>query len=56
MIGIYLFLSIYLSVFFKTDRDEEIEASEFSGHTSLLKGNKYINLKLVRPQPAEIAG
>ena len=38
------------------DRDKELEVSEFSGHTSLLKGNKYLNLKWVRPAHAEIPG
>ena len=38
------------------DRDEEVEASEFSGHTSLLEENKYLNLKWVHPPQAEITG
>ncbi len=31
------------------DKHGELEASEFSGHTSSLEGNKYLNLKWVRP-------
>jgi len=31
------------------DKDGELEASEFSGHTSSLEENKYLNLKWVRP-------
>jgi len=38
------------------DRDGELEASEFSGHTSSLNGNKYLNLKWVRPVQGEITG
>ena len=36
------------------DRDGELEASEFSGHTSSLNGNKYLNLKWVRPVKDEV--
>jgi hypothetical protein len=38
------------------DRDGELEASEFSGHTSSLEGNKYLNLKWVRPAQDKITG
>lgn len=38
------------------DRDGEIEVSEFSGHTSLLEGNRYLNLKWVRPAQDKITG
>ncbi len=31
------------------DKDGELEVSEFSGHTSSLEENKYLNLKWVRP-------
>ena len=37
-------------------RDEDVEVSEFSGHTSFLEGNKYLNLKWVSPPQAELAG
>jgi len=40
----------------KFDRDGELEASEFSGHTSSLNGNKYLNLKWVRPVQDEVSG
>ena len=38
------------------DRHGELEASEFSGHTSSLNGNKYLNLKWLRPVQKEITG
>lgn len=38
------------------NRGGELEASEFSGHTSSLEGNKYLNLKWVRPEQDEITG
>ena len=38
------------------DRDGKLEASEFSGHTSSLGGNRYLNLKWVRPLQNEITG
>jgi len=38
------------------DRDGDLEASEFSGHTSSLEGNTYLNLKWVRPKQDEITG
>ena len=38
------------------DRDGELEVSEFSGHTSSLEANKYLNLKWVRPAQDEITG
>ena len=38
------------------ERDGELEVSEFSGHTSSLEGNKYLNLKWVRPVQDEITG
>ena len=38
------------------DKDGELEASEFSGHTSSLEGSKYLNLKWVRPVQNEITG
>ena len=38
------------------DKDRELEASEFSGHTSSLEGNKYLNLKWVHPVQNEITG
>lgn len=38
------------------DRDMELEVSEFSGHTSSVGGNKYLNLKRVRPAEDEISG
>jgi len=38
------------------ERDGELQVSEFSGHTSSLAGNKYLNLKWVRPLHEEIKG
>ncbi len=38
------------------DRNEELEASEYSGHTSLLGGNTYLNIKWVRPEQKGITG
>ena len=38
------------------DRDGQLKSSEFSGHTSSLEGNKYFNLKWVRPAQDEITG
>ena len=38
------------------ERDGEIEVSEFSGHTSSLEGNTYLNLKWVRPAQDKITG
>ncbi len=38
------------------DRDEEMEASEFLGHTSLLEENRYLNLKWVHPPQDHIHG
>ena len=38
------------------DKDEALEVSEFSGHTSLLKENRYLNLKWVSPPRAEFPG
>jgi len=38
------------------DRKGEMEVSEFSGHTSLLEGRKYLNLKWVRPTQKDISG
>ena len=37
-------------------RDGELKVSEFSGHTSLLEGNRYLNLKWVRPVQDEDTG
>lgn len=31
------------------DRNGELEVSEFSGHTSFLEGNSYLNVKWIRP-------
>jgi len=31
------------------DKGGELEVSEFSGHTSSIEGNKYLNLKWIRP-------
>ncbi|MFH1156723.1 MAG: hypothetical protein V1793_23210 [Pseudomonadota bacterium] len=31
------------------NRNNELDESEFSGHTSFLSGNRYLNLKWVRP-------
>ena len=36
--------------------DGELEVSEFSGHTSSLEGNRYLNLKWVRPTQNENTG
>ena len=36
--------------------DGELEVSEFSGHTSSLDGNRYLNLKWLRPAQDEITG
>ena len=38
------------------ERGGEIEVSEFSGHTSSLEGNRYLNLKWVHPAQDEITG
>ena len=38
------------------DIDGELEVSEFSGHTSSLNGNKYLNVKWVRPVKDEVRG
>jgi len=43
-------------IMLEIDRDGELEASEFSGHTSSLEGNKYLNLKWVHPEQDEIIG
>lgn len=37
-------------------KDGEIKVSEFSGHTSLLEENKYLNLKWVRPEQNDGSG
>ncbi len=37
-------------------KDGALAASEFSGHTSRLNGNSYLNLKWVRPVKDEITG
>jgi hypothetical protein len=37
-------------------RDGELKVSEFSGHTSVLEGNRYLNLKWVRPAQDENTG
>ncbi|GMR08817.1 MAG: hypothetical protein BMS9Abin26_1824 [Gammaproteobacteria bacterium] len=39
-----------------SDKDGELEVSEFSGHTSSLQGNYYLNLKWVRPAQDGITG
>lgn len=36
-------------IMLELDKDGELEATEFSGHTSSLEKNKYLNLKCVRP-------
>lgn len=38
------------------DKDRELEASEFIGHTSLLEGKKYLNLKWVYPPQKDVSG
>jgi hypothetical protein len=38
------------------DAHGDLEVSEYSGHTSSLEGNKYLNIKLVRPAPDKIVG
>ena len=38
------------------ERDGEIEVSGFSGHTSSLKGNRYLNLKWMLPAQDKITG
>jgi hypothetical protein len=38
------------------EKDGEIEVSEFSGHTSLLEGKRYLNLKWVRPIQDSVTG
>lgn len=38
------------------DGDNKLDESEYSGHTSSLGDNKYINLKWVRPSQDEITG
>ena len=38
------------------ERDGELEVSEFSGHTSSLGGNRYLNLKWLHPAQDEPSG
>jgi len=38
------------------DSDGELETSEYAGHTSSLKGNKYLNLKCVDAAQEDIPG
>ena len=39
-----------------TDRENRLDESEFLGHTSSIDGNRYLNLKYVRPAQTEITG
>ena len=55
-IGRYEKLKMLRLIMLDYDRDDELEISEFSGHTSLLDGNTYLNLKQVRPVQEEISG
>ena len=55
-IGLYEKSKLLRLIMLEFDRDGELEASEFSGHTSSLEGNKYLNLKWVRPAQDEITG
>ncbi|MBD3789668.1 MAG: hypothetical protein IE885_04780 [Campylobacterales bacterium] len=38
------------------DKDKELEASKFSGHTTSLEGNNYLNLKWVHPLQPDTKG
>ncbi|MGD9365978.1 MAG: hypothetical protein PVH87_09795 [Desulfobacteraceae bacterium] len=38
------------------DRDGTMEASEFAGHTSAIKGRRYLNLKYVHPAEEGVSG
>jgi hypothetical protein len=38
------------------DRDGTMEASEFNGHTSAIKGRRYLNLKYVHPVEEGVSG
>ncbi len=55
-IGRYEKLKMLRLIMLDYDRDDELEISEFSGHTSLLDGNTYLNLKRVRPVRDETTG
>lgn len=55
-IGLDKQLKLLRVIMLDFDSRDELEDSEYTGHTSSLGGNSYINLKWVRPDQDEITG